>query len=190
MFGFGFILEYDNGSTFFLKIRQGNIQETIADIEKVWRKHNRDIPFEYMFQDEHMQRLHAAERKFKVLFSSFTALAIVIACLGLFGLVTVLAESKTKEIGIRKILGSSVAGIISLITKDFIKLVLIALLLASPVAYYAAENWLDGFAYRIDIDWKVFAGATVMTLAVAFATICLRSLKAATANPVKSLKEE
>ena len=187
---FGFILEYDNGSTFFLKIQQGNIQETIAEIEKVWRKHNPDKPFEYTFQDEHMQRLHATERKFKVLFSSFTALAIVIACLGLFGLVTVLAESKTKEIGIRKILGSSVAGIISLITKDFIKLVLIALLLASPVAYYAADNWLDSFAYRIDIDWKVFAAAAAVTLAVAFGTICLRSLRAATANPVKSLKEE
>ncbi|HMG89481.1 MAG TPA: ABC transporter permease [Chryseolinea sp.] len=187
---FAFILEYDNGSTFFLKIQQGNIQETIAEIEKAWRKHNPDKPFEYAFQDEHMQRLHVAERKFKVLFSSFTALAIVIACLGLFGLVTVLAESKTKEIGIRKILGSSVMGIIGLISKDFIKLVLIALLLASPVAYYAGDNWLDGFAYRIDIDWKVFAAAGAATLAIAFGTICLRSLKAATANPVKSLKEE
>ena len=99
-------------------------------------------------------------------------------------------KAKPKKLESGRSLGSSVTGIISLITKDFIKLVLIALLLASPVAYYAADNWLDGFAYKIDIDWKVFAGAAVMTLAIAFGTICLRSLKAATANPVKSLKEE
>jgi putative ABC transport system permease protein len=187
---FGFTLEPDSGSTFLVKLQRGNIQQTIAEIENVWHKYNPGTPFEYTFQDEHIQKLHVAESKFKALFFSFTALAIVIASLGLFGLVTVLAESKTKEIGIRKILGSSVAGIIGLITKDYIKLVLIALLLASPVAYYAAEYWLDDFAYRIEIDWKVFVSAALITLAVAFGTICIRSLRAATANPVKSLKEE
>jgi len=187
---FGFILEVDNGSTFFLRIQQQDISATLEEIEKVWRKHNPDKPFEYSFQDEHTAKLHIIEHRFQKLFFIFTALAIVIACLGLFGLVTALAESKTKEIGIRKVLGSTVAGIIALLSKEFIKQVIIALIIAAPVAFYAARYWLESFAYRIVIDWKVFAVAGVTTVTIALVTVCFQAVKAALANPVKSLKED
>ena len=137
-----------------------------------------DKPFEYSFQDEHLQKPHSSEKKFQLLFYSFTLLAIVIACLGLFGLVTVLMESKTKEIGIRKVLGSSVL------------LVLIALLIASPIAYYAADQWLNSFAYRVDIEWTTFVLVGVISLVIAFVTISFKSVRAALTNPVDSLKVE
>jgi putative ABC transport system permease protein len=130
------------------------------------------------------------EERFQALFSSFTFLAIVIACLGLFGLATALAEAKTKEIGIRKVLGSSVPGIVSLLSKEFIKLVLVALIIASPLAFFTANYWLEGFAYRINIGWKVFALAGVATLTIAILAVCFQSIKAAMENPVKSLKAE
>jgi len=187
---FGFILEVDNGSMFFVKVLGKDIQHTLTTLEDVWRKQVPDKPFEYAFQDEHLQKLHASERKFQLLFHSFTLLAIVIACLGLFGLVTVLAESKTKEIGIRKVLGSSAASIVNLIARDFILLVLVALLIASPIAYYATDHWLNSFAYRVDIDWTTFVIAGVISLVIAFVTISFKSVKAALANPVDSLKVE
>jgi putative ABC transport system permease protein len=187
---FGFILEVNNGSTFFVKIPGKDINSTLNAIEEVWLKNTPDRPFEYTFQDEHLQRLHAAEKKFYTLFYSFTLLAIIIACLGLFGLVTVLTESKTKEIGIRKVLGSSVTGIVNLISRDFILLVVVALLLASPIAYYAADRWLNSFAYRIDIDWKTFVVAAFFSLAIAYLTIGIKSIRAALANPIDSLKVE
>ena len=149
-----------------------------------------DKPFEYSFQDEHLQKPHSSEKKFQLLFYSFTLLAIVIACLGLFGLVTVLMESKTKEIGIRKVLGSSVASIVNLITKDFVLLALIALLIASPIAYYAADQWLNSFAYRVDIEWTTFVLVGVISLVIAFVTISFKSVRAALTNPVDSLKVE
>ena len=187
---FGFILEINNGSTFFLKVQQQNISATLKEIEKIWTKHNPDKPFDYSFQDEQMARLHMAEERFQALFSGFTFLAIVIACFGLFGLVTALAESKTKEIGIRKVLGSSVAGIVSLLSKEFIKLVFIALIIASPVAFFIANYWLEGFAYRVNIGWEVFALSGLSTLVIAFVTICFQAIKAAMANPIKSLRAE
>lgn len=187
---FGFILEVNNGSTFFLKVQQQNIAGTLDEIEKVWTKHTPDKPFDYSFQDEQMARLHRVEERFQALFSGFTFLAIVIACFGLFGLVTALAESKTKEIGIRKVLGSSVADIVRLLSIEFIKLVCVALIIASPFAFFTANYWLEGFAYRVNIGWEVFALAGVVTLAIAFVTVCFQSIKAATANPIKSLKAE
>jgi putative ABC transport system permease protein len=187
---FGFILEVNNGSTFFLKIHPENTSATLKEIEKVWTKHQPDTPFDYSFQDEYMAKLHKSEARFQSLFSSFTLLAIVIACLGLFGLVAALAESKTKEIGIRKVLGSTVSGIITLLSKEFARLVLIALIVSTPLAYVAAAFWLRGFAYRIEIGWTVFAIAGIVTFVIAFATVCLQSAKAALVNPVNSLRNE
>lgn len=187
---FGFILEVDNGSTFFLRINSGNIQGTLAEIEKVWTKHSPDKPIDYSFQDEYMARLHVSEERFQKLFSSFTFLAIAISCLGLFGLVTALAESKTKEIGIRKVLGSSVPGIVSLLTKEFVRLVIIALVIAAPLAFLITDNWLQGFAYRVQVSWQVFFLAGSVTLSIAFVTVCFQSIKAALANPVNSLRNE
>jgi putative ABC transport system permease protein len=187
---FGFILEVNNGSTFFLKIRPQNISATLKEIEKVWTKHQPDKPFEYSFQDEELAKLHRSEEKFGTLFSWFTLLAVLIACFGLFGLVTALAETKTKEIGVRKVLGSSVTGIIRLLSREFIKLILIAFIIASPIAYFGADQWLQGFAYRILIDWKIFAIAGGCTALITLITISFRSVNAALANPVDSLRNE
>ncbi|HEY5747616.1 MAG TPA: ABC transporter permease [Chryseolinea sp.] len=187
---FGFVLETNNGSTFFLKINADNMASTLAEIEKVWTKHNPDKPFDYAFHDEYTAKLHASETRFQKLFSSFTFLAIAIACLGLFGLVTALAESKTKEIGIRKVLGSSVAGIMGLLAKEFIQLVILAFVVAVPVAFLIVSAWLEGFAYRVEIHWQIFAVAGASTVVIALATVCFQSIKAAMANPVNALRNE
>ncbi len=187
---FGFILEVNNGSTFFLKVQSQNISETLEDIKRSWTKHNPDRPFDYSFQDEQMTKLHLSEERFKALFSGFTVLAIVIACLGLLGLVNALADSKTKEIGIRKILGSSVTGIIALLSKEFIKLVSIALIIAMPMAFFAANYWLEGFAYRISIGWEVFVLAGCATFIITVITISTKSVKTALSNPADSLRNE
>jgi putative ABC transport system permease protein len=187
---FGFILEVGNGSTFMVKVHSQNLAHTIEEIEKAWTRHNPEKPFEYNFQDEQMAKLHTVEVRFQKLFTWFTLLAILIACLGLLGLVTALADSKTKEIGIRKTLGASVTAIVNLLSGEFIRLVLIALLIASPLAWFAADFWLQGFAYRIVIGWEVFVIAGVAAIMIAFVTVSFKSIKAALANPVDSLRNE
>jgi putative ABC transport system permease protein len=187
---FGFILEAGNGSTFFIKINVDAVVTTLAEVEKVWKKHNPDKPFDYVFQDEYTGKLHASEERFQKLFTSFTILAIVVACLGLFGLVTALSDLKTKEIGIRKVLGSSVTGIIGLISKQFISLVLIAFIIAAPLSVLVMRDWLNGFAYHVELQWQVLLTAGAMTFIIAMATVCFQSLKAAIANPVDSLRNE
>ena len=187
---FGFILEVDNGSTFFLKIHSQDLNRTIAAIEKAWTKYHPDQPFEYSFQDEEFSKMHLFEARFQKLFSVFTVLAILITCLGMFGLVTYLAESRTKEIGIRKVLGATVNRIFILLSKDFLAMVLVALAFSSPLAYYLMHHWLEGFAYRISIDWKIFAVSGLGSIAIALITISFHSVRAAMANPVKSLRTE
>jgi putative ABC transport system permease protein len=187
---FGFILEVGNGSTFFLKLASPDLPFMLREVENVWTKHQPEKPFQYAFQDEQMARLHIAERQFHQLFSSFTLLAIVIACLGLLGLVTALAESRTKEIGIRKVLGSSVMGIVQLLSKEFIGLVLVALAIAVPVAWITSSSWLDTFAYHITVSWKTFLLAGGYTLLIVLATIGMKAVRAALANPVESLRNE
>ena len=187
---FGFILEVNNGSTFYLRINSANLSGTLADVESVWKKHSPDRPFDYSFQDEQMAGLHISEERFQKLFTAFTILAIVISSLGLFGLITTLAESKTKEIGIRKVLGSSVTGIVTLLAKEFMKLVVIALMLAIPLAFLMTKSWLQDFAYRIELTWTIFIAAGIATITIALLTVCFQSIKAAIANPVNSLRSE
>ena len=124
------------------------------------------------------------------MFSLFTGFAIFIACMGLFGLVAFAAETRTKEIGIRKVLGASVTNIVSLLSKDFVKLILISFVIAFPIAWWAMNKWLEAFAYRIDIEWNIFAIAGVFTLLTALLTVSYQAIKAAVANPVKSLRTE
>ena len=124
------------------------------------------------------------------MFSLFTGFAIFIACMGLFGLVAFAAETRTKEIGIRKVLGASVSNIVSLLSKDFVKLILISFVIAFPIAWWAMNKWLEAFAYRIDIEWNIFAIAGVFTLLTALLTVSYQAIKAAVANPVKSLRTE
>ena len=147
-------------------------------------------PFAYTFLDERFDRLYEAENRIGKIIGAFASLAIFIACIGLLGLATFTVQQRTKEIGVRKVLGANVTGIVGLLSKDFLKLVILALVIASPIAWFFMERWLQDFAYRIDIHWSVFALAGFVAVAIAFLTVSFQSVKAALANPVKSLRSE
>ncbi len=168
----------------------GDIQALLASIEKTWQRLVPGEPFEYSFLDQDFQKNYKADRQMAALVGSFTGIAILISCLGLFGLAAFAAERRTKEIGIRKVLGASVSNITGLLAGDFLKLVLIAIVIASPLAWWAMNKWLQDFAYRIDIQWWMFAVAGLLAVAVAFLTVSFQSIKAALTNPVKSLRSE
>jgi putative ABC transport system permease protein len=140
--------------------------------------------------DEDFDKLYTTEQRTGKIFITFAVLAILIACLGLFGLVTYAAEQRTKEIGIRKVLGANVTIIVTMISTDFLKLVLIASLIAVPFAWWAMNKWLQDFAYRIQISWWVFLMAGILAILIALLTVCFQAIKAAIANPVKSLRTE
>ena len=149
-----------------------------------------DHPFDYEFMDEQFNNLYTTEQRTGNIFIVFAILAILIACLGLFGLVTYAAEQRTKEIGIRKVLGASIPGIVTMIAKDFLRLVFIASVLAFPIAWWAMHKWLQDFAYRVNISWWVFVIAGVTAVAIAIITVSFQAIRAAIANPVKSLRTE
>jgi len=171
-------------------IKGDNIPATIAGLKKTWDKVAPQRPFLYHFLDESFGAQYEADRNFGQLFTLFSLLAIGIACLGLFGLSTFMAQQRVKEIGIRKVLGSSITGIVMLLSRDFIKLVLLAAALAIPLCWWAMNKWLQGFAYRITIGPVVFIEAGLIALAIALLTISWQSIKAATANPIRSLRNE
>ena len=164
--------------------------QAIAAAERLWKQYNPEYPLEYTFVDEAYDRLYRSEERIGALFRFFAGVAIVISCLGLFGLATFTAEQRTKEIGIRKVLGASVTSIVALLSKDFLKLVLIAIIVATPIAWYAMNEWLADFAYKIDISWWVFALAGWLALGIALLTVSFQAVKAALMNPVKSLRSE
>jgi putative ABC transport system permease protein len=173
-----------------LLLKSDNIKTTISDLKKIWDRESPQRPFLYSFLDESFTRQYEADAHFGKIFSLFSCLAIFIACLGLFGLAAFTAEQRTKEIGIRKVLGSSVAGIVTLISKDFIRLVVIAIVIAIPVTWWAMNQWLNDFAYRVKIGPGIFLIASVIAIFIAVITISWQSLKAALANPVNSLRNE
>ena len=173
-----------------VKVNGNNIPGALAHIEKTWKKFVPEIPYEYTFLDDNFGRLYESEQRQGTIFTSFAIIAILIACLGLFGLSAFAISQRVKEIGIRKVLGADVSTIVGLLSKDFLKLVLIAAVIAFPVAWYAMNTWLQDFAYRIDIQWWVFVIAAVVAIAVAFFTISYHAMKAAKANPVKNLRTE
>ncbi|HYF33524.1 MAG TPA: ABC transporter permease [Chitinophagaceae bacterium] len=190
---FGFVLDGQQNSrvnTLFIKLGTGNTDETIARVEAAWKKVLPDQPLEYTFQDEQLNLLHRSEMKFEKMFSYLTGLAIIIACLGLFGLSSFMAEQRTREIGIRKVLGATVQGLVTLLSKDFIKLVLIAIVIASFLAWYFMNQWLQDFVYRVKIDWWVFLLGGIAALLIALLTVSFHAVKTAIANPVKSLRTE
>ncbi|HEY0676930.1 MAG TPA: FtsX-like permease family protein, partial [Chitinophagaceae bacterium] len=174
----------------FVKVDGNNIPATIKFLEANWKQRVTHRPFEYHFLDEDYESLYRSEQRMAGIFSTFSTLAILLACLGLFGLTAYAVVQRTKEIGIRKILGASIPGIITLLSKDFLLLVLIAIVVASPLAWYAANQWLQDFTYRISIQWWVFGLAGVIALVIAFMTISFQAMKAAMGNPVKSLRTE
>ena len=178
-----------NGSI-ALKIKPENMQETILQIGDAWEKVNAGMPFEYSFFDEEFGQLFQSEEAFSKLIVNFTWLAIFVACLGLFGLASFIAEQKTKEIGIRKVLGSSVSKIVTLLSKEFALLVLIANFIAWPIAWYAMDTWLQDFEYRTDISMITFFLAGFASLAIALLSVSYHSIRAAIANPIKSLRDD
>jgi len=173
-----------------VRTEKGKTKQAIASMEKLYKQFNPGFPFKYYFTDDEIANRYKAEYTVSKLSRYFAFLAIFISCLGLFGLVTFTAEQRTKEIGIRKVLGASVTGIVGMLSKDFLTLVVIAAVIAFPVAWLAMHRWLNDFAYRINIGWWVFVIAGVIALLIALLTISFQSIKAAIANPVKSLRTE
>src|SRR4029077_11315800 len=162
----------------------------ISQVQNKWNSMVPGRPFSYSFLDADFNKIYNADQRTGTLFITFAIFAIFIACLGLFGLVTYAAEQRIKEIGVRKVLGASVSEIVTMISKDFIKLVLIAFVVAFPVGWWMMNKWLQSFAYRIDISWWVFALAGLLTIAIALITVSFQAIKAAIANPVESLRTE
>ncbi len=173
-----------------IRVQPPNISGTISQIGGVWNTFTNGRPFDPFFLDESLDQLYRAEERLSRVFLCFSGLAIFIACIGLFGLAAFAAQQRTKEIGVRKVLGATVANIVGLLSSDFVKLVLLANLLAWPVAYYAMNQWLQNFAYRIDVGWWVFALAGGLALLIALATVSSQAIKAALTNPVESLRYE
>lgn len=173
-----------------VRTEAGKTKQAIASMEKVFKQFNPGFPFKYYFTDDELQKNYKSEYTVSKLSKYFAFLAIFISCLGLFGLVTFTAEQRTKEIGIRKVLGASVTGIVRMLSKDFLKLVLLSTVIAFPVAYWLMTDWLADFAYRIDIGWLAFLMAGVAAIVIALVTISFQAIKAAMANPVKSLRTE
>ncbi|MGN6618029.1 MAG: FtsX-like permease family protein, partial [Ilyomonas sp.] len=168
----------------------GNIPAALSHLERTWKQFLPEVPYQYNFLDERYNKLYDSEQKQAGIFTVFSCIAIFIACLGLFGLSAFTITQRVKEIGIRKVLGASTTTIVQLVSKEFLLLVLLSAILAFPVAWYAMDNWLQSFAYRISIQWWIFIVAAVIALIIAFATISIQAIKAALSNPVKSLRSE
>ncbi|MVM38499.1 FtsX-like permease family protein [Spirosoma sp. HMF3257] len=173
-----------------IRIQPNATKNAIDYIEETWQRFEKTDQCHYSFLDERLARLYESEQKTSIIATSFSALAIFIACLGLFGLAVFITEQRTKEIGIRKVLGASIAEILFLLSRQFIGWVAIAILIASPIAWYAMSRWLDNFAYRVAISWWVFVVAAFLAIGIALLTVSFQSLKAALVNPVKSLRSE
>ena len=178
------------GGHVLIKVDTWNLKEGLAAIQEAWQEVNPDFAFEYTFVDQTFARLYESEQRFARIFVTFAALAVSIACLGLFGLASFTAERRTREIGVRKVLGATVPNLFRLLCNEFFWLVVVANLIAWPVAYSAMSRWLDGFSYRVDLSWTIFILAGVLAMAIAQLTVSYQALRAATANPVVSLRSE
>ena len=175
---------------FFVKVKSGSPAPALAAMQKAWTGVVADLPFKFSFLDESLDNFYKAERKWSGIIGWAGGISVFLACLGLFGLAALAAINRTKEIGIRKVLGASLPGIVKLLSKDFLKLVVVALIIAAPIAWYFMNKWLQDFAYRISIGWWVFIAAGSLAVIIAFATIGFQAVKAGLANPVKSLRTE
>jgi putative ABC transport system permease protein len=173
-----------------VKIKTADVHNLLADIKKQWDVFNPGAPFAYYFLDDKFASLYSSEQKAGQIFTAFAVVAIAIACLGLFGLATYITQQRTKEIGIRKIFGASVKNVLALVSKEFLVLVFIAIIMAIPLTWWGMNVWLQDFAYRINISWWIFSTAGVLTVLIALITVSFQAIKAAVANPVKSLRTE
>jgi putative ABC transport system permease protein len=179
-----------NWGNIALRFKTNNIPSLISQIKDKWNSMAPGLPFSYTFMDNDFNNMYNAEQQTGKLFTTFAVFAIFIACLGLFGLISYAAEQRTKEIGIRKVLGARVGPIVAMLSKEFVRLVLIATLIGFPFAWWAMNKWLESFAYRINISWWVFVIAGLTTMTIAIVTVSLQAIKAAIANPIKSLRSE
>jgi putative ABC transport system permease protein len=173
-----------------VKINGDKATRALAFIQSVWQKNNADHPFEYQFLDDHFAEVYRADSQVSSIVGILAGLAIVISCLGLFGLASYSAEKRVREVGIRKVLGASVQSIVSMLSKDFLKYVLIAACIALPLSWFSVHKWLQDYAYRINISWIIFLIAVLVAMLIAFITISFQAIRAAVANPVKSLRTE
>ncbi|GAB3494725.1 ABC transporter permease [Spirosoma knui] len=181
---------YLNTSYLLVKTRAGQTQQALADLAKISKEFTPDYPFNFHFLDEEYEKLYRSEQQVSTLITYFGVLAILISCLGLFGLAAFTAEQRTKEIGVRKVLGASITNIVGLLSKDFLLLVFIAIVLAVPLAWWALSQWLGTFAYHQELSWWLFGLAGLLAITIAFLTVSYQSIKAARMNPVKSLQSE
>lgn len=175
-------------SFFSVRLAPGNLKQGLSDLQDAWKKILPGHPFEYNFLDESFNNMYKEDQQASSLIFVFAIIAVFISSMGLFGLAAFTAEQRTKEIGIRKVLGASVANITTLLSKDFARLVCIAILVATPLAWWAIDEWIQNFAYRIPVSWWMFAAADVLALVTALITTSFQAVKAAIANPVKSLR--
>lgn len=182
---------YDISTSYVLaRIKPGDVNKTLKAIESKWKSFLPNTPFDYAFLDNEFDALYRSEERMGAVFGIFTALSIFVACLGLFGLSAYTAERRTKEIGIRKVLGASVKNLVTLLSKDLVKLVIIASIISFPLAWWGMNKWLQNFAYKTTISWWIFAFGGFAAIAIALVTVSFQAIKAASANPVKSLRAE
>jgi putative ABC transport system permease protein len=173
-----------------VRVQPDNLAGTLAALEDSWTRYNPDRPFEYTFLDDQFDALYRSEARLGTLVAIFAGLAMFVACMGLFGLATFTVAQRTKEVGVRKVLGASVFGIVGLLSRELLKLTAVAFVVSAPLAYAAMQGWLSGFAYRIDLSWGSFIGAGLLALAIALLTVSYHAIRAATADPVNSLRYE
>lgn len=186
-----YMLDYENVNWIDLKLSSKySFSESIAKAEMVFKKFLPNVPFDYEFADQTHAGKFASEERIGTLSGIFAALAVFISCLGLFGLASFVAEQRTKEIGIRKVLGASVMGLWQMLSKDFVLLVMISCAIAIPVAYYLLDNWLQSYEYRTEISWLTFMIPVLGAVSITLATVSYQAIKAAMMNPVKSLRSE
>ncbi|HWV75388.1 MAG TPA: FtsX-like permease family protein, partial [Pseudosphingobacterium sp.] len=179
-----------NYGNLLVKAKTADVDQLLKTIEERYKALQPELPFSFSFLDERVNNTYATEAKTGYLLALFAGLTIFVACLGLFGLAMFTADQRTKEIGVRKVLGASVSGIASMLSKDFVKLVLLAFIIASPCAWWLMNHWLEDFAYRINIQWWIFAIAGIGAVLIALLTVSFQAVKAALANPVDSLRNE
>lgn len=177
-------------STFGIRLKNSDLPATLAMIEKTWAEFFPTKAFEYQFFDDRLSEAYQNEAELASLGKLFAGIAIFLSCFGLFGLISLTVQQRAKEIGIRKVLGASVPGIVGLLSKDFLQLIVFALVLATPIAWYLMGQWLEDFAYRIELEWWHFTVAGAAAVLVAFFTMSFQSIRAAMANPVDSLRSE
>ncbi len=173
-----------------VRLQAGKTKQALAGLEKICKALNPKFPFTYQFSDEEYSKIYKSEQVVSKLSNIFAFLAIFISCLGLFGLATFTAEQRTKDIGVRTVLGASVPDIIALLSTNFLKPVALSMLIGFPVAWYAMNHWLLDFAYKTDLDWWIFAVAGLLAIGIALLTVSFQSIKSALMNPVKSLRTE